>query len=229
MTPRKIVQRAQERNLAMIAITDHNSAENTLATLRAARETGLCVIPGMEISTAEEAHILALFEHIEDVLSLQQVVYERLLPGENDEDLFGLQVVANELDEVEGMNRRLLIGATSLSVEELIKEIHQRNGLAVASHIDRMSFSVVGQLGFIPEELDLDAVEISGKMTLPEARARFPEYQRRPFLTASDAHDLEDLGRTPTRLRVAGPGIAELRLALARQEGREILETAPDL
>jgi predicted metal-dependent phosphoesterase TrpH len=227
MTPAKIAARAVAERLAMIAVTDHNSAENAGAVMRAARGTDLVVLPGLEIATSEEAHVLALCERLEDALALQELVYDRLLPGENDEELFGLQVVANEHDEVEGMNRRLLIGATTLGVGPLVAAIHARGGLAVASHIDRNSFSLVGQLGFIPPDLPLDALEISRHLSLDQARARFPEYRRFTFLAASDAHELDDLGRNPATLRAGRPCFAELRRALHAEAGRAVIEEAP--
>jgi PHP family Zn ribbon phosphoesterase len=211
----------------MIAVTDHNSAENAGAVMRAAAGTGLAVIPGMEATSAEEIHVLGLFEDLGDALSLQDLVYDQLQPGENDEDLFGMQVVANEHDEVEAMNRRLLIGATSLGLQALVDAIHERNGLAIASHIDRESFSLIGQLGFIPPDLLLDGVEISARMSLAEARRRFPEYRDLPFVTASDAHDLDQLGAHPAALQVAAAEFSELRLALAGLEGRRISDEEP--
>ena len=223
MTPGKIIQKASEKKLAIIAITDHNSAENTPAVIAAARETELYVIPGIEVTTSEEAHILGLFRGIEDALSMQELVYQNLQPGENDESSFGIQVVANEFDEVEGINKRLLIGATTLPVEAVVAEIHNRQGLAVAAHIDRDSFSLVNQLGFIPEGLELDALEITRRMGLHQARARFKEYARFPFIIASDAHMIEEIGEGQTRIHVACPDMAELRLALAGQKGRGVL------
>jgi predicted metal-dependent phosphoesterase TrpH len=223
MTPRKIVKVAGMKDLGMIAVTDHNSAENVAATLRAAAGTDLCVIPGMEIATAEEAHIVALFDDVASAVSMQQLVYDHLPPEENDEDLFGIQVAANEFDEVEEINTRLLIGATTLGVEAVVSAIHQRGGLAVAAHIDRESFSVVGQLGFIPPDLALDALEISRRVTLDAARERFPEYAGYTFLPASDAHDLDEIGTNPTRVLVAEPKMSELRLALAGKDGRRVV------
>ncbi len=224
MTPRKIVAKALELKLAMIAVTDHNSAENTAAVMTVADGTELCVIPGLEITTAEEAHVVALFGDREAAVSMQELVYEHLQPGENVVDLFGMQVVANENDEVEAMNPRLLIGATTLSVNQVVDGIHEREGLAIAAHIDREGYSLVAQLGFIPPDLELDAVEISRRLSLPAARERFPEYEARPFITASDAHDLDGLGLSPTSFRVASPGFDELRLALKGAEGREIVD-----
>jgi predicted metal-dependent phosphoesterase TrpH len=215
MTPQKILRKAGEKNLAMIAITDHNSAENTPAMAAASRLTGLCVIPGLEITTAEEVHVLGLFPEVEHALSMQSLVYDTLQAGRNDEDLFGMQVVANEFEEVEGFNTRLLIGATELRVDEAVSAIHQRDGLAIAAHVDRQSFSVLTQLGFIPEDLKFDALEISRHLTLEEARSRFRQYERYPFITGSDAHDLNEIGVSPTRLRMERPGFPGLRMALA--------------
>jgi len=222
MTPRKIVKEAQKKKLDIIAITDHNSAENSGAVMGVARGTGLTVIPGMEITTSEEIHIVALFENVRASLAMQALVYEQLQPGENDEDLFGMQVIANEFDEVEGMNTRLLIGAARMDLDQVVDRIHQLKGLAVAAHIDRDAFSVLGQLGFIPGGLNLDALEISRRMNLKQARIAFSHLERFPFVTSSDAHDLEDIGTRPTSFRMAGPELSELRRALKGVGGRGI-------
>jgi predicted metal-dependent phosphoesterase TrpH len=222
MTPQKIVKQAQSRSLDIIAVTDHNSAENTVSVMAAAQHTGLCVIPGIEVTTSEEAHIVGLFGDLKDALSMQALIYNHLQPGENNDDLFGMQVIANEFDEVEGFNRRLLIGATSLGLSKVVAAIHSLNGLAVAAHIDRQAFSVVSQLGFIPDDLHLDAVEVSGRITLIQAGARFKEYERFAFITSSDAHDIQEVGISPTRFLMAQPDIAELKLALKGTGGRKI-------
>jgi PHP family Zn ribbon phosphoesterase len=154
---------------------------------------------------------------------MQELVYNHLLPGENDEDLFGIQVVANEFDEVEGINTRLLIGASLLGLEDVVTAIHDRNGLAVAAHIDRDAFSITSQLGFVPPDLAFNALEISRHMPLTVARSQFEAYERFPFITASDAHDLEEIGASPTRLVMAEAGMEELKLALSGQRGRSVL------
>jgi hypothetical protein len=224
MTPQKIVAQAQRLKLGMIAITDHNSAENVGAVIKAAATTDLVVIPGLEITTAEETHILGLFGSLASALAMQELVYEHLTLGDNDEELFGLQVVANELDEVEGMCTRLLIGATDLSVDLVVDAIRELGGIAVAAHIDRESYSLISQLGFIPPNLKLAAVDISRQLTLREARARFVEYQDYAFLSTSDAHDLSQLGSNPVQLLMAGEDFDELVLALAGRDGRRVIE-----
>jgi PHP family Zn ribbon phosphoesterase len=227
MTPVKIVREALKKNLSIIAITDHNSAQNVAAVIAAARDSDLSVIPGIEVTTSEEVHVIGLFEKVISALSMQKLVYDNLQPGENDEDLFGIQVVANEFDEVEEINKRLLMGATLLSLDDVISAIHERGGLAVAAHVDRESFSILSQLGFIPESLKLDVVEISKRMTLTEARAHFSQYEWVPFITASDAHFPKEIGVSPLCIKAARPDISELRLALAGQEERRVLQNTP--
>lgn len=222
MTPRNIVRQARKKGLDIIAVTDHNSAENTGAVMAAAREANLAVIPGMEITTFEEVHIVGLFEDTGAALAMQALVYDRLQPGENDEDLFGMQVIANALDEVEGMNPRLLIAAVRMGVEETVEAIHRLKGIAVAAHIDREAFGILGQLGFIPRGLDLDALEISRRMTLRQGRSLYKELKTYPFITSSDAHDLGEIGTSPTIFRVAGPQLSELKQALKGIGGRRI-------
>lgn len=223
MTPVKIVNESIKKGLSMIAVTDHNSAENVQAVMSVAHDMDLCVIPGMEITTSEEAHIIGLFESNDKAKLMQDIVFEKLQPGENDEDLFGIQVIANEFDEVEGFNNRLLIGGTSLNLNQAVDYIHQFNGLAIAAHIDRDSYSIISQLGFIPNDLEIDAVEISRNTNLKDAVDIFKEYKRFPFITSSDSHVLEDIGIRNSRLQVEQINFNELRMALIKADGRKVI------
>ncbi len=171
--PPSLVAQAIAMNLDVIAVCDHNSSENIAYVQKAAKGQTITVLPGMEITSSEEVHLLALFDSLELLTDLQDVIYTHLA-GVNDEDLFGCQAIVNERDEVEGFNDHLLIGATDLPLKSLIDAIHERNGLAIASHIDRESFSVISRLGFIAEDMNFDALEISARMGMEEARRRFP-------------------------------------------------------
>lgn len=223
MHPSAIVEQATLENIDIIAVCDHNTAENVRYVAKAAENKSLLVIPGMEVTTREEVHVLALFERIDHLDKLQSYVYEHL-KGLNDEKAFGMQVVVNEAGEVEGFNERLLIGATEISLEDLVEEIHEYGGLAIAAHIDRPSFSVLSQLGFVPEHVPFDALEISARLTLAEARNRFPELAGYTFITSSDAHFIKDLGATCTRMSLKEPGFNEMRLALQKKDGRYVQE-----
>lgn len=222
MSPLEIVRTAAGRGLDIIALTDHNSAENIIAAQKAAVNTGLTVLAGMEITSSEEAHILALFEGIEGILKLQEIVYEKLLPGENDEKRFGEQIVVNELDEVLEFNNRLLIGATTLSAQEVVNIVHSLGGLAVASHIDKEAFSVISQLGFIPPDLEFDALEMSPNTDRATAEGAFPDYSSFTWISSSDAHYLTDIGKRTTSFFMNEPTIAEMALAFKNLDGRRV-------
>ena len=222
MSPRAVVERSLEVGLKLIAICDHNSAENVEAAIRAGAAAGLVVLAGMEINCREEVHSLALFDRSEQALELQELVYRRL-KGSNRPELFGDQVVVNEHDEVEGFNDRLLIGATQLGLYEVVREVHRLGGLSIASHVDRPSFSVLSQLGFLPPDLAFDALEISPRMKREEIGRILPPPAGFPVVTFSDAHFLKDVGTPATILRVAQPCWEELRLAL-REEGSRAIE-----
>jgi len=223
MTPIKIVRQAIKTGLSIIAVTDHNSAENVAAVNAAAKGSGVYVIPGIEISTAEEVHILGLFGTCNDTRDIQKTVFEHLMPGENDEKLFGPQVIANEFDEVEGFNNRLLIGSTTLDVNRVVDLIHRHCGIAIFSHIDREANSIIGQLGFIPPDITFEGIEISRNMSITQARIRFSEYGNYPFIRSSDSHELHDIGSAKTTFVIEELNFNEIHMALSGSGDRAIL------
>jgi PHP family Zn ribbon phosphoesterase len=223
MHPKALVHRALERELDMIAICDHNASANVPYVIAAATGQNLKVIPAMEITTSEEVHLLALFESLSGLMKLQAVIDQHLF-GKNDEKRFGVQAIVNELGEVEGLNNQLLIGATDLSIDTLIDTIHQLEGLAIPAHIDRESFSVLSQLGFIDDSTHFDALEISKLTGIQQGRIRYSDLGQYPFLTSSDAHFIKDIGTSTTKILLEEPTFVELKMALQKQNGRHILE-----
>jgi PHP family Zn ribbon phosphoesterase len=222
MTPREIVKVSIERGLNIIAVTDHNSAENAGAAIRAAEGTGLNVLAGMEITSSEEVHILALFEFPDHAGLMQDIVYENLPSGENDERLYGHQVIANEHNEVIGFNNRLLISATNLTARRILELIASFGGISIASHVDREAFSVLSQLGFIPEDLRFDAVELSPRMSRESAEATFGALKDFPWVSFSDAHYVKDIGNRITTFNMKEPTFQEIRQAFAHADGRSL-------
>lgn len=222
MTPREIVNAALKKGLDLIAITDHNSSENVEATKRAAMGTGLEVLAGMEITSSEEVHILALFEFSEHAGALQDIVQANLPSGENDERLYGHQIVVNEHNEVMGFNRRLLIAATSFGAHAIVDRIRSFGGISIASHVDKEAFSVLSQLGFIPDDLRFDAIEMSPKVRRNEAERTFHELKGFPWVSFSDAHHVKDIGRRVTTFTMREPTFQEMRKALIRADGRDL-------
>ena len=219
MTPQAIVQRAKERNLDAVAVCDHNSAENVVAVKKAGANQGVQVLGGMEICSSEEVHILALFDNDDALFEMQKIVYGHLF-GENNEKYFGSQLLVDEHDEVVGTTDKLLIGSTTLSVSEIVETVHGLGGLVVASHVDREAFSLIGQLGFIPEGLPLDALEVS--LRCPDSG--IGNYRKHGFelVRSSDAHLLQDIGRGFTTFLLDAAEFSEVSMALERVGPRQI-------
>ncbi len=220
MSPARILASAKQKEIDILGICDHNSSENSLAVMKAARNTNVNVIPGMEVTSKEEVHILALFGDMESALELQEHVY-RNLPGKNDPEAFGMQVIVNEKEDVLGFNEKLLIGATTIPLEEVLQLIHRLDGVSIASHIDRESFSIIGQLGFIPDNLELDALEISPRITFEEAERRYANSY--PITCSSDAHYPEDIGKGFTSFWLRDGTLTEIRKAIKNEDGRKLI------
>jgi PHP family Zn ribbon phosphoesterase len=217
MTPLRIVERALAKGLDMIAISDHNSAENIGVAVEVAAGRGMALLPAMEVTSSEEAHVLAIFGTAEQAGRMQELVYGSLSGGPGGG--WGEQVVVNARDEVLGFNDRALFGATGLGLGDLVREIHALGGLAVASHVDREAFSVIGQLGFIPEDVEFDALEV----TRPEKKGSLlSAYMGVPRVCSSDAHRLDDVGRRTTSFYMEEATFEEVARALKGLDGRSV-------
>lgn len=190
MTPNNIVNMALLKELDIIAITDHNSCENAAAVMKVAEGTDLIVIPGMEVETSEEIHMVCLFPDIVSANHMQEVVYNHLPPLENRVSIFGEQLILNEEDDIVGENKRLLLTATSLSIYDVVKYVRQFNGVAFPAHIDRSSYSVLSNLGWIPEDLDVHTLEVSKNADLEKSKLNYSKYN---VIRSSDAHYLPDI------------------------------------
>ena len=226
MFPQRIIKQAKMNNLDIVGICDHNSAENVMATQKIGERGKITVIGGIEATSQEEVHILALFDNVKELFEFQEIIYDKL-SGFNDEKVFGKQLIINEANEAIGSSSRLLIGATSLSLQEIVQTICSLEGLTIASHIDRGSFSIIAQLGFIPEGLLLDALELS-----PNYEHRTSSFADRwvnpvlygfPLVTFSDAHFLKDIGKSFTIFLMEEASIREIKKALSGEDGRKVM------
>ncbi len=214
MLPEFILERAIDLGLDIIAVTDHNSSENAAAMIHAAEDTGIVVWPGMEVQSREDAHLLCLFDTLDLALAWQRTVYASLPPLKNKPAIFGEQVVLAPDGEPVGYNERLLATSASLSVDEIVQGVRGLGGLCIPAHVDRPMYSLIANLGFIPPDLDIPAVEISHLLGPKEARSRFPQLRSYGLIADSDAHRLSEMRRRTT-LKMAHRTVAEVALALA--------------
>ncbi|MBP3702816.1 MAG: PHP domain-containing protein, partial [Lachnospiraceae bacterium] len=160
MTPGNIVGMAAVKGLSMIAVTDHNSCKNCPAAMKLGEQYGVMVIPGMELTTMEEVHVVCLFGALRDALAFDEYVYERLLDVKNDENIFGKQQIRNEEDEVIGTVEKLLINATTISFDEVYDLMEEFHGVMIPAHIDKQANSLLANLGFIPPDSRFTTVEV---------------------------------------------------------------------
>jgi PHP family Zn ribbon phosphoesterase len=222
MIPPLIVQEALERGINLIAITDHNTTANVGAVQKAAGDTDLTVLPGMELQTREEVHLLCLFDTLEQ-LSAWQTLVDAYMPAlENNIDYFGEQFVVDETGEFIRRERQLLLTSANLSLNKAVEEVIKLGGLAIPAHVNRSAFSLIANLGFVPPGVPFSALEISRHLTPTQARTQFPQLQNYPLVQNGDVHRLDEfLGINICQL--AAPTIAELKLALQHQQGRSLV------
>lgn len=188
MTPWNLVGMAKIKGLDVIAITDHNACLNVRDALAAGAEYGVAVIPGMEITTREEVHMLAYFYTLEAALAAGEEVYAHLADVKNSPELFGNQLIMQNGDTPGGTLEKLLINATDLSVDETCALVRGYGGLPVPAHINRGNNGMIGALGLMPFLPEFPVVEVYQGVACPEyaRKGRF-------LLHSSDAHRLEDI------------------------------------
>lgn len=221
MIPPLIVRQALTLGLDVIAVTDHNCAANAGAVIEAARNTGLTVLPGIEVQSREEVHLLCLFDALEQAQAWDEQVAAALPDLKNNQDLFGEQYIVDATGEYLRTDERLLSTSLSLSLEQVVDATNALGGICLPAHVDRPSYSILANLGFIPPGLSIAGVELSANTAPDVARARFPQLSKYGMIVNGDAHRLNEIVAR-TWVTVYQPTIAELRLALAARQGRGV-------
>jgi len=214
MSPLNILKKASEKVLDIIGITDHNSTKHCKLTRKLAEPYGIFVMMGAEITTKEEVHCLAFFETDEQLDYFQAYLDEHLAHIPNNTDHFGYQVIVNENEEIIGQEEWLLISALDQSIGEVEAKVHSLDGLFIPAHIDKSRFSLISQLGFIPEGLKADAFELSAKASEKELIPHFKLDGNTSFIRCSDAHLLEQVGTSSTLLEMEHRSFSQIRLAM---------------
>ena len=207
MTPPGIVARAREAGLDLIAICDHNSSRNAAAVQQAAGGNP-GVLAGIEITTAEEVHLIGLFPDAGAAQTVADAV-EASLPPYAPSKHFGCPRVMDAEGRIVGTIDRMLGAASSFTLEEAVDAIHRHGGLAVPAHVDRPSFSLLSQLGFFPENAHFDAIELSAH-GVQTGRQRDVSHHHLAVIVSSDSHNLCEIGSCRTALALNAPDFASL-------------------
>jgi len=211
MTPDPVISRIYSFGIGVevFSITDHNSSSNTAAFKAAAAKKGLIFIPGIELQTIEEIHLLGYFPNSR---ALDQFYSKVVEPGhpqgfKNDPSRFGNQLKMDGSGNVIGEEEAMLSMALSRSIDELVELIHKHAGVAVAAHIDR-GFSVISHLGYLPPDLELDAVEVKDIGKVGELKARYMKERELNIISSSDSHYLDLIPKPKMKLWVERPDVA---------------------
>ncbi len=221
MLPPLIVQQALDLGIRLIAITDHNASANIVAVQKAALGTELTVLPGMELQTKEEVHNLCIFDTLEQINAFQTWVDARLPDQENRPDFFGDQLVVDENGDFIRREPRLLLTSVNTSIEEACARVHELGGMFIPAHVNRQAFGLLANLGMVPAELCIEALEISRHLQPADALRLFPQVKGYPLIRSGDVHRLEEfLG--VNYFSVRSPTVSELQLAFGHRENRQI-------
>ena len=227
MIPPLIVQAALEKNIDLIAITDHNASANVRAVQKAAEGTQLTVLPGMEVQSREDVHLLTIFETIETLEVWQGEVNNALPDLPNEPDFLGEQFVVDETGEFIRNEPRLLLTSTSFSIDEIFARVRKLGGLVIPAHVERTTYGLLPTLGLISESWQLSALEISRHTTPEKAVASFPALRGYSLVQNGDVHYLDSFLGT-TVFTLAAPNLMEIRMAFQGIDGREV-RIAPNL
>ena len=224
MIPPLIVETALNKGIELIAVTDHNCSSNVKAVIDAASDTGLYVLPGMEVQTREEVHSLCLFDTLDQIQALQHEIDGKLPGLQNQPDHFGSQLVVDQSGEFIKYEERLLLTSVDLSLNELFNLTYDLGGLFIPAHVDRDVFGLIKNLGFIPQDIEIQILEISKNIKLSDAYRRYPQITDYPLIQSGDAHRLDEILGLNC-LSLVAPTIAGIKLAI-NQKLVEIVDSS---
>jgi PHP family Zn ribbon phosphoesterase len=224
MTPRNIIWHAVREEIDIVAITDHNACDNVMYALEAAKSTNVVVLPGMEVESKEEIHFIVLFEKIRQLKTWGKFVQNHMSGRLNDEKRFGAQFVVDAEDNLVCVKQEMLLTSLTISAAEISLRVAELGGICIASHVDRPMYSIISQLGFIPEDVELTAVEVSCRVNPQNAGQIIPGIGSLPVITSSDAHTIMDFVNGPKiNLYMESPSFDEIKMALKGQSLRKVV------
>ena len=222
MSPANIVKQSAQKGLDVIAVTDHNHTGHAKLTRRLAATEGIWAVYGVEITTREEVHCLAFFDTDEQLDRFQEEV-DRYLPRvANDRELFGYQIIVDEKEQILKEISHSLYPGLNLDINDSCELVHELGGLFMPAHVDRSMNGLYAQLGIFPENFRPDAVEISWRANKQDMLALHPELDRYQIFQSSDAHFIDDIGRSGCNIRMHTRSFKELGMAVRGLKGRRM-------
>ncbi|MDD2521262.1 MAG: PHP domain-containing protein [Anaerolineaceae bacterium] len=216
MIPPFIIEKALAAKIDIIALTDHNTGANVPAMLEAAEGTGITILPGIELETAEEIHVLCLFDTLAQLQAFEKIIERNLPDYKNNDDFFGCQLVVDQYGNFIRKEERLLHTACRLTIFEVQKEVHKLKGIFIPAHVEREENGLLPRLGGIPSELNLKIVEISCYESTPAVREMWPDLKNIRIIKNGDAHDLDGMIGSTT-IEIEEITVANIERAILEQ------------
>ncbi len=193
MTPNNIAGMAALAGLNIVALTDHNTCRNCPAFFAAAKKQGIIPVAGMELTTAEDIHVVCLFEELEDAMAFDRAVDALRIRIPNRVDIFGDQLLVDENDETVGTEPDLLPNATTLMIDDVPPLVKAHHGICFPAHVDREANGIIATLGSFPETPYFSLAEIHDGEKIAVYREKYPILQTKRMMVGSDAHYLWDI------------------------------------
>jgi len=223
MSPAIIVEKAREKALDIIGITDHNTTRHCKLINKLAEHAGIFVLMGTEVTTREEVHCLTFFENDDQLSEFQTYLEKHLPPIPNNTENFGYQVVVNEDEQIIDEIEFLLLSALDQSIDQVEKKVHSLGGIFIPAHIDRPSYSIISQLGFIPTDLLIDGIEISANCKIQSVIPFLGKQAGISIIRNSDAHYAENIGKAVSTFEMELRTFNEVKMALQGKLGRKVI------
>ena len=193
MTPNSLAGMASLAGIQVLALTDHNTAKNCPAFFTACKRYGVVPVGGMELTTAEEIHVVCLFPTLEAALDFDSAVEKRRMKIENKPEIFGDQLIMDDEDNITGTDPWFLPAATEISLAEAPELVRRHGGICYPAHIERPSGGIIPILGGFPPDVPFAAYELHDMDLRGEYEQKFPILKSLNCVCCSDAHYLEQI------------------------------------
>ncbi|MEJ5228469.1 MAG: PHP domain-containing protein [Pseudothermotoga sp.] len=214
MVPSVVAKAATEKELDVISITDHNACENLTSFSKRLKNL---LLPGVELTSAEEVHVLAYFDSIQKTSSFCERVKKLLMRVDYDPELMGYEIVVDENDNFQRLEDRFYGVSLEISLNDLVGMICEYGGIPVYAHIERR-FGVLYQLGIFPKDERVKIVEARSKQGWETAvRSGLV------VMSNSDAHSPDEIGCRFTRFALETLSLQELFNILISPDRERIL------
>lgn len=195
MTPNNIAGMGTLNGLNIMALTDHNTCKNCPAFFKAAKKNGIIPVAGMELTTAEDIHVVCLFEELETAMSFDEFIQSHRILIPNRTEIFGFQQIMNENDEIIGEEEHLLSNATDIMIDNVYETVKEHGGICYPAHVDRDANGIITMLGTFPEYeyMEFAAAEFHSGENIDNYNEKYPNLRKTLKVVSSDAHYLWDI------------------------------------